>query len=84
MLQIRIVFEIAKKYDVDTIIHLASLLSAVAESKPLEAWNLNMNGLINGLEIAKELDCKFFTPSSIAAFGENSPKYDSSRYITKT
>ncbi|EGT5420539.1 L-threonine 3-dehydrogenase [Clostridioides difficile] len=67
-------FEIAKKYDVDTIIHLASLLSAVAESKPLEAWNLNMNGLINGLEIAKELDCKFFTPSSIAAFGENSPK----------
>lgn len=33
-----------------------------------------MNGLINGLEIAKELDCKFFTPSSIAAFGENSPK----------
>src|SRR5690606_626486 len=37
--------EIAKKYEVDTIMHLAAMLSAVAESKPLVAWNVNMGGL---------------------------------------
>lgn len=66
--------EIAKKYNVDTIIHLAALLSAVAEAKPLFAWNLNMGGLLNALEVARELNCQFFTPSSIGAFGPSSPK----------
>lgn len=65
---------IANKYNVDTIIHLASLLSAVGEQKPLHTWDLNMGGLINALEVSKELNCQFFTPSSIAAFGHNSPK----------
>lgn len=65
---------IAKKYNVDTIIHLASLLSAVGEQNPQFAWKLNMGGLSNVLEVCKELNCKLFTPSSIAAFGSNSPK----------
>lgn len=67
-------YDIAKKNNVDTIIHLAAFLSATAESKPLLAWDLNMNGLINGLEVARELDCQFFTPSSIGAFGPTTPK----------
>lgn len=65
---------VAKKYQVDTIIHLASLLSAVAETKPTLAWNINMGGLYNALEIARELNCSIFTPSSIGAFGDNTPK----------
>ncbi|CAA7600707.1 NAD dependent epimerase/dehydratase family [Acididesulfobacillus acetoxydans] len=67
-------FDIAKKYEVDTIIHLAALLSATAETKPLFAWNLNMGGLVNALEVARELGCQFFTPSSIGAFGPETPK----------
>jgi nucleoside-diphosphate-sugar epimerase len=66
--------ELAKTYQVDTIMHLAALLSATAEAKPLLAWNLNMGGLVNGLEVAKELNCQFFTPSSIGAFGPSTPK----------
>lgn len=66
--------EIAKKYEVDTFIHLAALLSAVAEAKPTLAWELNMGGLVNSLEVARELGLKFFTPSSIGAFGPGTPK----------
>ena len=47
--------ELAKKYEIDTLIHLAALLSATAEAKPLLAWNLNMGGLVNALEVAREL-----------------------------
>ncbi|KPH74283.1 NAD-dependent epimerase/dehydratase family protein [Oceanobacillus caeni] len=65
---------IAKRHNVDTIIHLASILSAKAEFIPLEAWRTNMTGLLNGLEIAREMDLQFFTPSSIAAFGHSTPK----------
>lgn len=68
------VFEVAKKYQVDTIIHMAALLSATAENNPLLAWNVNMGGLMNTLETSRELNCKFFTPSSIGAFGPTSPK----------
>ncbi|MCU9613370.1 L-threonine 3-dehydrogenase [Caldibacillus lycopersici] len=66
--------ELAQKYQVDTIIHLAALLSATAEAKPLLAWNLNMGGLVNALEVAKEQNLQFFTPSSIGAFGPSTPK----------
>ena len=64
---------IAKDNGVDTIIHLASLLSAVAEAKPQFAWNLNMGGLVNALETARELNLQYFSPSSIAAFGPSTP-----------
>jgi nucleoside-diphosphate-sugar epimerase len=67
-------FDTVKDYKVDTIMHLAALLSATAEKKPLLAWNLNMGGLINALEVARELKCQFFTPSSIGAFGPSTPK----------
>lgn len=67
-------FELAKKYEVDTIMHMAALLSATAENNPLLAWEINMGGLMNSLEVARELGCQFFTPSSIGAFGPSSPK----------
>ncbi|SKC75862.1 L-threonine 3-dehydrogenase [Maledivibacter halophilus] len=66
--------DITKKYDIDTIIHLASILSAVGEEKPHVLWNINMNGLYNALEVARENNCAIFVPSSIAAFGPSTPK----------
>lgn len=66
--------DVVKKYNVDSIIHLAALLSAVGEANPTKAWNVNMGGLFNVLEVARELKCSVFTPSSIAAFGPATPK----------
>lgn len=63
-----------KKHNVDSIFHLAALLSAVGEAKPTLAWNVNMGGLFNVLEVARECKCSVFTPSSIAAFGPSTPK----------
>lgn len=71
----RPLFDVAQKYKVDTIIHLAAILSAKAEVDPKKAWNVNMGGLINVLEVARELGLKLFTPSSIAAFGPTTPKH---------
>ena len=61
--------QVVQDYKVDTIINLAALLSAVAERKPLLAWDIQMNGLLNILEIAREKNCAVFTPSSIGSFG---------------
>ncbi|WP_099223903.1 L-threonine 3-dehydrogenase [Listeria costaricensis] len=69
----RAMHRLAEKYQVDTLIHLAALLSAVAEAKPQLAWQLNMGGLMNALEVARELNLKFFTPSSIGCFGPETP-----------
>ena len=65
--------EICDKYKVNTIVNLAALLSAVAEAKPQLAYDINMNGLFNILEIAREKNISVFTPSSIAAFGPSTP-----------
>ena len=67
---------VVDKYKVDTIINLAALLSAVAEKKPLMAWDIQMNGLLNILEIAREKGCAVFTPSSIGSFGPETPRKD--------
>ena len=63
-----------RKYGIDSVFHLASLLSAVGEKNPDMAWNVNMNGLKNVLDLAKEQGFKVFWPSSIAAFGPSTPK----------
>ena len=59
---------------VDTIYHLAALLSAVGEQRPLQAWQLNVNGLVNVLEAARQYKCALFFPSSIGAFGPDTPR----------
>jgi nucleoside-diphosphate-sugar epimerase len=65
---------IVKQYKIDTIYNMAALLSATAEAKPQLAWKIGMDGLFNVLEIANEMHCAVFTPSSIGAFGNNTPK----------
>jgi len=68
------VMEMTKKFKPDTIIHLAALLSAVAEREPKRAWDINMGGLMNTLEAAREVGAQYFTPSSIGSFGPSTPK----------
>jgi len=64
---------IVKKHHVDTIFNLAALLSVVAEHKPLLAWHIGIDGLLNILEVARENKCAVFTPSSIGSFGPETP-----------
>ncbi|MCK9395459.1 MAG: NAD-dependent epimerase/dehydratase family protein [Methylobacter sp.] len=68
--------QIVEINNIDTIFHLAALLSAVAEQKPQQAWDVNMNGLINVLEVSRTHQCALFFPSSIAAFGAETPAMD--------
>jgi nucleoside-diphosphate-sugar epimerase len=68
--------EAVRRYDVGTIYHLAALLSATAEAAPQLAWSVNMSGLYNVLEVAREYGCKVFFPSSIGAFGPSTPRDD--------
>ena len=66
---------VVDEYDIDTIYNMAAILSAVGEEKPLLCWNVNINGLYNILEIAREREMtRIFVPSSIAVFGPETPK----------
>ena len=65
---------VVKNYRIDTIYHLAAILSAVAEADPALAWKVNINGLYNVLEVAREHGCAVFVPSSIGAFGTSTPQ----------
>lgn len=66
--------ELVDKYKIDTIYNLAALLSYVAEQKPQLAWHIGIGGLFNVLEVSREKNCAVFTPSSIGAFGDDTPK----------
>ncbi len=58
----------------DTIVHLAAILSAVGEKNPALAWNVNINGMLNVLDVARDAKLRqVFVPSSIAAFGPGTP-----------
>jgi len=76
------IIKICKKHNIQEIYHLAAILSGNAEKKPLISWDINMQGLLNILEIAKDLKLKkVFWPSSIAVFGPstnkiNTPQFD--------
>jgi nucleoside-diphosphate-sugar epimerase len=66
---------VVKKYNIDTIYHLSAILSAVGEQKPQLCWQVNINGLHNILEIARERNLtRVFCPSSIAVFGPEAPR----------
>jgi nucleoside-diphosphate-sugar epimerase len=64
---------VVKKHQIDTVYHLAAILSAVGEQNPQLAWNVGVNGLYNVLEVARENGCAVFFPSSIGAFGPTTP-----------
>ncbi|MAT53307.1 MAG: NAD-dependent epimerase [Saprospirales bacterium] len=67
--------EIVNKHRITQIYHLAAILSAKGEAAPLRTWEINMKGLFNVLEVAREMNvAKVFFPSSIAVFGEGAPK----------
>jgi nucleoside-diphosphate-sugar epimerase len=64
---------VVKECGIDTIYNMAALLSVVAESKPVLAWKIGIDGLWNVLEIARAYGCSVFTPSSIGSFGPETP-----------
>jgi nucleoside-diphosphate-sugar epimerase len=69
--------EIVNKYGIDVIVNMAAILSATGEQNPMWAWDVNMNGLINVLECAREHKmAQVLTPSSIAVFGPGTPLND--------
>ena len=66
--------DIIERYNIDTVYHMAAILSATGEDKPSLAWDVNMLGLINVLEIARKRQLlRVFCPSSIAVFGPETP-----------
>jgi nucleoside-diphosphate-sugar epimerase len=73
VLKIENVEAVVQKYKINTIYHLAALLSAVAERKPRDGWDINMNGLLTVLDAARANKCSLFFPSSIGAFGPSTP-----------
>lgn len=66
---------LVRKHRIDTIYHMAAILSATGEEKPRLAWSVNIGGLYNVLEVAVEMGvARIYHPSSIAAFGPETPK----------
>lgn len=75
------VYVIIKKYNITQVYLLAAMLSATAEKNPKFAWDLNMQGLFNILDAAKEgLIKKVYWPSSIAVFGPTTPSILTPQY----
>jgi nucleoside-diphosphate-sugar epimerase len=63
-----------QRHQVKTIYHLVALLSAVGETRPQVAWDINMGSLYRVLEVARINGCAVFVPSSIGAFGPGTPR----------
>jgi len=67
--------KVMEEYDIDTIYHMAAILSAAGEMNPWLAWDVNVNGTYNVLEVAREHDMvRVWHPSSIAVFGPETPR----------
>ncbi len=65
--------DLVRGFKADALYHLVSILSAKGEERPLRAWQVNMGCLVNALETARAHRCAVFVPSSIAAFGPETP-----------
>lgn len=73
--------EVVEKYSVTQIYHLAAILSASGEKNPLKTWDINMEGLLNVLELAREKEiAKVYFPSSIAVFGPDTPRINTPQH----
>ena len=68
--------QVVREFDIDTVYHLGAILSAAGERNPQLAWRVNIEGLYNVLEVAREYSLRVFWPSSIAVFGPKTPKYN--------
>ncbi len=67
--------EVVRKHNIDTIVHMAAILSAVGEQNPMRCWDVNINGTLVVLECAREHEmARVIIPSSIAAFGPETPR----------
>jgi len=65
---------VVERYSIDTVYHMAAILSATGEERPQLAWNVNLGGVYNILEVARERGLeRVFVPSSIAVFGPDTP-----------
>ena len=71
---VRALAEAVERFAPDTIYHLAAILSVRAEDQPQKAYGVNLGGLFNVLEVARESGTAVFFPSSIAAFGPSTPQ----------
>ncbi len=72
----RVIAEIIRTHSITVIYHLAAILSAAGERMPQKTWDVNINGLVTLLEIAREQGCSVFVPSSIGAFGPSTPRFN--------
>ncbi len=74
--------EIVHDHKITQIYHLAAILSANGEWNPLKTWNINLNGLLAILDLAKEnaMD-KIFFPSTIAVFGKTTPRVNTQQDV---
>lgn len=71
--------KIVRKNDIDTMYHLAAILSAKGEQNPQVAYEVNMTGTYNILEIGREFQLeRIMIPSSMAAYGSDAPKKNTS------
>ena len=81
-------FDLINKYEIDSVFHLAALLSATGEKNPKLCWDINMEGTVNVLEAGVHLKLeRIFVPSSIAVWGkdfekENTPQLSNLRPTT--
>ncbi len=66
--------DVVRRHDIGAIYHMAALLSAVAEERPQISWSVNLGGLYNVLEVARQNGAAVFCPSSIGAFGPSTPR----------
>ncbi len=77
--------ELVEEYKITTIYHLAAILSASGEANPQRTWNINMNGLLSILELARESGLqKVFYPSTIAVFGQTTPRIMTPQHTVMT
>ncbi len=66
---------VCDKYNINAVVHMAAILSATGEQNPQLCWDVNMNGTLNVLEEAREREmAQVLIPSSIAAFGPDTPR----------
>ena len=74
--------EIIDDHHISQVYHLAAILSASGEWNPMKTWNINLNGLLSILNLAKEHTVqKVFFPSTIAVFGNTTPKIDTAQHV---